>query len=102
MLISGSKLGLALQMKKELKRRNAVEPVRGHLKTDSNLGRQDPCPLMRSRAQYSASSISISKPSLCRLQQMPVGLFEDCDRLLRLNDCSVWLQANGGITQAAS
>ena len=64
MLISGSKLGLALQMKKELKRRNAVEPVSGHLKTDSNLGRQDPCPLMRSRAQYSASSISISNPSL--------------------------------------
>ena len=74
MLISGSKLGLALQMKKELKRRNAVEPVRGHLKTDSNLGRQDPCPLMRSRAQYSASSISISKPSLCRLQKMLLGV----------------------------
>ena len=54
MLISGSKLGLALQMKKELKRRNAVEPVRGHLKTDSNLGRQDPCAAVRSRAQYPA------------------------------------------------
>ena len=32
MLISGSKLGLALQMKKELKRPNAIKSVIDHIK----------------------------------------------------------------------
>lgn len=38
-LISGRRRGLTSQMKKELKRRNAVEPVIGHLKDDGKLGR---------------------------------------------------------------
>lgn len=38
-LISGSKRGLTAQMKKELKRRSAIEPVIGHMKSDGKLGR---------------------------------------------------------------
>ncbi len=38
-LISGRKRGLTPQMKKELKRRSAVEPVIGHMKTNGKLGR---------------------------------------------------------------
>ena len=38
-LISGRRRGLTPQMKKELKRRSAVEPVIGHLKEDGKLGR---------------------------------------------------------------
>lgn len=38
-LISGRKRGMTPQLKKELKRRNAVEPVIGHLKADGKLGR---------------------------------------------------------------
>ena len=38
-LISGRRRGMTLQMKKELKRRSAVEPVIGHMKTDGKLGR---------------------------------------------------------------
>jgi IS5 family transposase len=37
--ISGRRRGLTPQMKKELKRRSAVEPVIGHMKTDGKLGR---------------------------------------------------------------
>ena len=37
-LISGRKQGLTSQMKKELKRRSAVEPVIGHMKNDGKLG----------------------------------------------------------------
>jgi IS5 family transposase len=38
-LISGRRRGLTPQMKKELLRRNALEPVIGHMKTDGKLGR---------------------------------------------------------------
>ncbi len=38
-LISGSKRGLTPQMKKELRRRNAIEPVTGYLKAEGKLGR---------------------------------------------------------------
>ena len=38
-LISGRKQGLTSQMKKELKRRSAVEPMIGHMKNDGKLGR---------------------------------------------------------------
>ena len=38
-LISGRKQGLTPRMKKELKRRSAVEPVIGHMKNDGKLGR---------------------------------------------------------------
>jgi len=38
-LISGRRRGLTPQMKKELKRRNAIEPVIGHMKSDGKLGR---------------------------------------------------------------
>jgi IS5 family transposase len=38
-LISGRRRGLTPQMKKELKRRSAVEPVIGHMKADGTLGR---------------------------------------------------------------
>lgn len=38
-LISGRRRGLTPQMKKELKRRNAIEPVIGHMKNDGKLGR---------------------------------------------------------------
>jgi len=38
-LISGRKRGMTPQMKKELKRRSAIEPVIGHMKTDGKLGR---------------------------------------------------------------
>ncbi|QQG66647.1 IS5 family transposase [Desulfobulbus oligotrophicus] len=38
-LISGRRQGMTPQMKKELKRRSAVEPVIGHMKTDGKLGR---------------------------------------------------------------
>ncbi len=38
-LISGRRRGMTPQMKKELKRRSAVEPVIGHMKTDGKLGR---------------------------------------------------------------
>ena len=37
--MSGSKRGLTPQMKKELKRRSAIEPVIGHMKSDGKLGR---------------------------------------------------------------
>ncbi len=37
--ISGRKRGLTPQMKKELKRRSAIEPVIGHMKEDGKLGR---------------------------------------------------------------
>ena len=38
-LISGRKQGLTPRMKKELRRRSAVEPVIGHMKNDGKLGR---------------------------------------------------------------
>ena len=38
-LISGRKGGMTPQMKKELIRRSAIEPVIGHMKTDGKLGR---------------------------------------------------------------
>lgn len=38
-LISGRRRGLTPQMKKELKRRSAIEPVIGHMKSDGKLGR---------------------------------------------------------------
>ncbi len=38
-LISGSKRGLTPQMKKELRRRSAIEPMIGHMKADGKLGR---------------------------------------------------------------
>jgi IS5 family transposase len=38
-LISGRRQGMTPQMKKELKRRSAIEPVIGHMKTDGKLGR---------------------------------------------------------------
>ena len=38
-LMSGRKRGLTPQMKKELRRRSAVEPVIGHMKNDGKLGR---------------------------------------------------------------
>ena len=38
-LISGRKRGMTPQMEKELKRRSAIEPVIGHMKTDCKLGR---------------------------------------------------------------
>jgi IS5 family transposase len=38
-LISGRKRGMTPQMEKELKRRSAIEPVIGHMKTDGKLGR---------------------------------------------------------------
>jgi IS5 family transposase len=38
-LMSGHKRGLTPQMKKELRRRSAVEPVIGHMKNDGKLGR---------------------------------------------------------------
>jgi len=38
-LISGRRRGLTPQMKKELKRRSAIEPIIGHMKTDGKLGR---------------------------------------------------------------
>jgi transposase, IS5 family len=38
-LISGQKRGMTPQMKKELKRRSAIEPVIGHMKMDGKLGR---------------------------------------------------------------
>jgi transposase, IS5 family len=38
-LISGRRRGLTPQMKKELKRRSAIEPVIGHMKEDGKLGR---------------------------------------------------------------
>ena len=38
-LISGRKRGLTPQMKKELQRRSAVEPVTGHMKNGGKLGR---------------------------------------------------------------
>ena len=38
-LISGRRRGLTPQMKKELKRRSAIEPVIGHMKADGKLGR---------------------------------------------------------------
>jgi hypothetical protein len=37
-LISGRRQGMTPQMKKELKRRSAVEPAIGHMKTDGKLG----------------------------------------------------------------
>ena len=37
--IAGAKRGVTLAIKKKLKRRNAVEPVIGHMKTDGRLGR---------------------------------------------------------------
>jgi hypothetical protein len=38
-LISGRKRDMTQQMAKELKRRSAIEPVIGHMKTDGKLGR---------------------------------------------------------------
>lgn len=38
-LVSGRRRGLTPQMKKELKRRSAIEPVIGHMKADGKLGR---------------------------------------------------------------
>lgn len=38
-LISGRRQGLTPQMKKELKRLSAIEPIIGHMKTDGELGR---------------------------------------------------------------
>lgn len=38
-LISGRRRGLTPQMKKELKRRSAIEPIIGHMKSDGKLGR---------------------------------------------------------------
>jgi IS5 family transposase len=37
--ISGQRKGITPTIKKELKRRSAVEPVIGHMKTDGKLGR---------------------------------------------------------------
>lgn len=37
--IAGAKRGVTVAIKKKLKRRNAVEPVIGHMKTDGRLGR---------------------------------------------------------------
>ncbi|MES2355702.1 MAG: IS5 family transposase [Pseudomonadota bacterium] len=37
--IAGAKRGVTLAIKKKLKRRNAIEPIIGHLKTDGRLGR---------------------------------------------------------------
>ena len=37
--ISGRRRGMTPQLKKELKRRNAIEPVIGHMKADGKLGR---------------------------------------------------------------
>jgi IS5 family transposase len=37
--IAGTKRGVTLAIKKKLKRRNAVEPVIGHMKNDGRLGR---------------------------------------------------------------
>lgn len=58
-LISGCRRGLTPQMKKELKRRSAVEPVIGHMKAEGKLGlpagqvrRRDQCPAVRRGAQY--------------------------------------------------
>jgi IS5 family transposase len=38
-MLSGSKRGLTPAMKRELKRRSAIEPMIGHAKTDGRLGR---------------------------------------------------------------
>jgi IS5 family transposase len=37
--IAGAKRGVTVAIKKKLKRRNAVEPVIGHMKNDGRLGR---------------------------------------------------------------
>ena len=37
--IAGAKRGVTVAIRKKLKRRNAVEPVIGHMKTDGRLGR---------------------------------------------------------------
>ena len=39
MWIAGAKRGVTLAIRKKLKRRNAVEPVIGHMKNDGRLGR---------------------------------------------------------------
>jgi IS5 family transposase len=38
-MLSGSKRGLTPAMKRELKRRSAIEPMIGHAKNDGRLGR---------------------------------------------------------------
>ena len=39
MWIAGAKRGVTVAIRKELKRRNAVEPAIGHMKNDGRLGR---------------------------------------------------------------
>ena len=110
-LISGSKRGLTPQMKKELKRRSAIEPVIGHMKADGKLGRNhllgtlgDKIHALLCGAGHNIRLIlrKLRELLLFFVRHMLAWLFESCNWLLWLVNCLACLQADDALTQAAS
>src|SRR5688500_3558216 len=68
MWIAGSKTGGTIDVKKKLKRRNAVEPVIGHMKAEGRLGRN-----------FLKGALGDAMKALCRAQpaqdSAPAGAF---------------------------
>ena len=110
-LISGSKRGLTPQMKKELKRRSAIEPVIGHMKADGKLGRNhllgtlgDKIHALLCGAGHNIRLIlrKLRELLLFFVRHMLAWLFESCNWLLWLVSCLACLQADDALTQTAS
>ena len=110
-LISGSKRGLTPQMKKELKRRSAIEPVIGHMKADGKLGRNhllgtlgDKIHALLCGAGHNIRLIlrKLRELLLFLCARMLAGPFACWNCLSRLVNRLACLQADDALTQTAS
>ncbi len=109
-LMSGSKRGLTPQMKKELKRRSAIEPVIGHMKTDGKLGRNYLLGVLGDKINALLCGAGHNIRIILR-KLRELLLFLCAGTLLRLCTCLVWLwwpvdcpdclQTEAGLTQTA-
>ncbi|MDO5675866.1 MAG: hypothetical protein Q4G66_13290 [bacterium] len=97
-------------MKKELKRRNAIEPVIGHMKADGKLGRNhllgglgDKIHAVLCGAGHNIRFIlrKLRELLLFLCAGMLAWLLEGSNWLLRLVNRLAWLQADDALTQAA-
>ena len=106
--ISGSKRGMTPQMKRELGRRSAIEPVIGHMKADGKLGRNhllgtlgDKIHALLCGAGHNIRLIlrKLRELLLFLRAGMIAGLFKGCNWLVWFVNRLAWRQADDDLTQ---
>jgi IS5 family transposase len=91
-MLSGSKRGLTPTMKRELKRRSAIEPMIGHAKNDGRLGRN----YLRGTADDKIDALLATAGHNLRLVLARLPLL-----LARFIGAVAWLMTKGGQISSA-